>query len=162
MIKLLTKNQRTHKEDGVHMHDCNPALPAQTEERMDRGAKRGKLGCFTVLLVWLHTLMPPLPKSSISSTVYLLYSFIHSLHTELKAANVVLKSAMVGFHLKVIKMYQISVQVVEIGIVWKERPQQVSVRRHMTMGESLSCCCGHFLKQLNVSISDSLRLHGPF
>lgn len=60
MIKLLTKNQRTHKKDSVHMHDCNPALPAQTEDRMNRGAKRGKLECFIVLLVRGLHLMPPL------------------------------------------------------------------------------------------------------
>lgn len=79
------------------MHVCNPAVPAQTKGRMNKGAKRGKLECFIVLLMlWLH-FDGPSYSFNIFNIIYAYYihSFIHSLQT----TELILQSAMVELRL---------------------------------------------------------------
>lgn len=114
-IKLLTKNQRTHKKDSVHMHDCSSALPAQTEGRMTRRAQKGKLERFIVVVVpWLHFDV----SSSKIFKISIFITFIHFI-----SQNVILLLLLFFFYQHwLVVLFDFQIQVVEVGIVcYRER-----------------------------------------
>lgn len=117
-------------------------------------------GSYCVSCSCSHDVTLTLPISSISS---LLIRGIHYI-----AQNVILEWATVG--LQLYNYLNRSKDSNACSCFWsrgclvgKERPQQVSVRQHMTMDESLSCRWPfpQRLRQLTVFISDSLWLRRP-